>query len=120
MEIIIDECIAKSTRLILKEAGFKIICVEDILNPSAEDEKIFECAVNQKIPIITHDRGFGILYHFSQLKPPTIVILQVLSPHPEATNKLLNKFLSQIDLNQPQNYGKLIIISKNNIRIRSK
>ena len=120
MEIIIDECLAKSTRLVLKEAGFSLINVEDILNPGVYDEKIFEYAVNQKIPIITHDRGFGILYHFSQLKPPTIVILQVLSPHPEATNKLLNKFLSQFDINKPQNSGKLIIISKNNIRVRSK
>jgi len=30
MELIIDECIAESTRLVLKEAGFKIINVEEI------------------------------------------------------------------------------------------
>ncbi len=65
MEIIIDECLAKSTRLILKEAKFKIINIEDILNSGVEDKKIFEYATNKKIPIITHDRGFGILYHFS-------------------------------------------------------
>lgn len=120
MELIIDECIAESTRLVLKEAGFKIVNVEDILDSGIEDEKIFEYGANQKIPIITHDRGFGILYHFSQIKPPTIVILQVLSPHPEATNNLLRKSLSQIDLNKPKNYGKLVIISKSNIRIRTK
>ncbi|HEC39162.1 hypothetical protein LCGC14_0663540 [marine sediment metagenome] len=120
MELILDECIAESTRLVLKEAGFKIVNVEDILNSGIEDEKIFEYSANQKIPIITHDRGFGILYHFSKIKPPTIIILQVLSPHPEATNKLLIKFLTHFDLDKPQNYDKLIIISKTNIRIRSK
>jgi len=120
MKILIDECLAKSTSLILKEVGYEIIKVEDRLNPGIEDIKIFEYAVNQKIPFITHDKGFGILYHFTQLKPPTIIILQILSPHPEATNKLLSKFLSQFDLNKSKNYGKLIIISKNNIRIRSK
>ena len=30
MEIIIDECLAKSTHLVLKEAGFSLINVEDI------------------------------------------------------------------------------------------
>ncbi|MBA7523340.1 hypothetical protein ES705_15466 [subsurface metagenome] len=120
MELIIDECIAESTRLVLKEAGFKIINVEEILYSGVEDERIFEYGANQKIPIMTHDRGFGILYYFSKIKPPTIIILQVLSPHPEATNKLLIKFLTQFDLDKPQNYGKLIIISKTNIRIRSK
>lgn len=94
--------------------------MEDILNPGVEDVKIYEYAINQKIPIITHDRGFGMLYHFSQIKSPTIVILKVLSSHPEATNKLLKKFLSQFDLTQPQNYGKLVIVSENNIRVRLK
>ena len=120
MEIIIDECIADSTRIVLKEAGFKIVNVEDILDSGVADEDIFEYGANQKMPIITHDRGFGVLYHFSKIDPPTILILQVLSPHPEATNKLLNKFLSQIDINNPKNYGKLIIISKSNIRIRKR
>jgi len=120
MEIIIDECIADSTRLVLKEAGFKTVNVEDILESGVTDEEIFEYGANQKLPIITHDRGFGVLYHFSKIDPPTILILQVLSPHPEATNKLLIKFLSQIDIKNPQNYGKLIIISESNIRIRKR
>lgn len=85
-----------------------------------EDDKIFEYGAMHKIPIITHDRGFGILYHFSKIVPFTIIILQVISPHPEATNKLLSKALSQIKITQSKNYGKLIIISKSNIRIRSK
>jgi predicted nuclease of predicted toxin-antitoxin system len=120
MKLIIDECLAKSTILILKKAGFKIINVEEILEPSIEDDKIFEYAVNHKLPIITHDRGFGLLYRLFQSIPPTIIILQVLSPHPEATNNLLNKFLSKFDINQPKYYGKLIIVTENNIRIRSK
>lgn len=61
MKIIIDECIAKSTRACLIDAGFKIINVEDILNSGVEDEKIFEYAKNEDLPIFTHDRGFGVL-----------------------------------------------------------
>ena len=120
MEFIIDECIAKSTRLILKHAGLKIINVEDILEAGAEDEQIFNHAYLNKTPIITHDRRFGEIYHFFQLEPPTIIILQVLSPHPEATNKLLTKFLNQFDLTLSKYIGKLILIARNNIRIRSK
>ena len=46
---------AESTRIVLKEGGFKIINVEDILNSGVEDDKIFEYGANHKIPIITHD-----------------------------------------------------------------
>ena len=120
MKILIDECITNSTRLVLKEAGFHLINVEEILKPGVVDESIFEYATNHKLPILTHDRGFGIIYYYTQLKPPTTVVLQVLSPHPEATNDLLKRFLSHIDLASPQNYEKLILITRNNIRIRSK
>ena len=120
MEIIVDECIAKSTRLILKEWGFEIINVEDILYSGVDDEKIFENSANRQVPIITHDRRFGLLYYHSRSKSSTIIVLQVLSPHPEATNQLLKKVLALINVNQPKNFGKLILISKNTIRIRSK
>jgi predicted nuclease of predicted toxin-antitoxin system len=120
MEIIIDECIAQSTRLILARAGLKIINVEDILHTGAEDELIFNYAHQNKTPIITHDRRFGEIYHFYYLEPPTIIILQVLSPHPKATNQLLAKFLARFDLTQTKYFGKLILITKNNIRIRTK
>jgi predicted nuclease of predicted toxin-antitoxin system len=120
MKIIIDECLAKSTRTILKNVGYEIINIEDVLEPGVEDEKIFEYCARKRIPIITHDRGFGILFYFSKNLTPTIVILQVLSPHPEETNKLLKKSLDQIDLRQLEKSGKLIIISRSNIRIRTK
>ncbi|TFF89285.1 MAG: hypothetical protein EU549_01130 [Promethearchaeota archaeon] len=119
MKVIIDECISKSTRLILKEAKYNLINVEKILGSGTEDKKIFKYAVENKIPIITHDRGFGILYYFSESEKPTIVIIKVLSPHPEATNRLLKNFLSHFDLKQKKNQGKLIIVSENKIRIRS-
>jgi len=120
MDIIIDECISKSTKLILKQAGLNIVNVEDVLQAGAEDEEIFKYASQNKQPIITHDRRFGEIFHFFQLEPPTIIILQVLSPHPGATNQLLTKFLTQFDLSQSKYYGKLILIAKNNIRIRDK
>jgi predicted nuclease of predicted toxin-antitoxin system len=119
MEIIIDECIAGSTISCLIEAGFKVIKVEEILSSGVDDENIFEFAKSKDLPIFTHDRGFGVLFHFSKGDAPTIIILQVLSPHPEATNKLLKKSLLEIDLALPKYKGKLIIISRNDIRIRS-
>ncbi len=118
MEIIVDECLAKSTIQCLLEAGFNPLSIEDVLNSGVDDETIFEYATNKNLPVITHDRGFGILFHFSQGNTPTIIVLQVLSPHPEATNYLLKESLSKIDLNQPKYNRKLIIFSKNAIRIR--
>ncbi|MBN1803514.1 MAG: DUF5615 family PIN-like protein [Candidatus Lokiarchaeota archaeon] len=118
MEIIVDECLAKSTISCLIKAGFKVLKIEDILQAGIEDEKIFEHAILKKLPILTHDRGFGVLHRFFQGTPPLIIVLQVVSPHPKATNALLEKALQNIDLKQNKYLNKLIIISENNIRIR--
>lgn len=120
MDILIDECLAKSTQICLIQAEFNPINVEDVLGSGVDDKKIFNYAIKNNLPIITHDRGFGVFFHFSKQKPPTILILQVLSPHPEATNYLLKKSLSKIDFTQPKYHRKLILLSKNVIRIRSK
>lgn len=58
MELIIDECVARSTRLILKKSGFELINVEDVLNPGIDDEKIVEFASNKQIPIISYLNSF--------------------------------------------------------------
>ncbi|MFX1238283.1 MAG: DUF5615 family PIN-like protein [Promethearchaeota archaeon] len=118
MDIIADECLAKSTIASLIKMGFNVVKIEDILHQGIEDEKIFEYAISKNLPILTHDRGFGVLHHFFQGTPPIIIVLQVVSPHTKSTNALLEKSLSKIDVSHPKYSGKLIIISENNIRIR--
>jgi len=93
IKIIVDECIAKSTRRLLKENEFTIFKVYDILNPRIEDSEIFRYANNNKLPLITHNKGFGLFFHFSRTTTPTIIIIHVLSPHPEATNLVLENFI---------------------------
>ena len=118
MKIIVDECIAKSTKKILKGNNFELLEIEDILGTSSTDEDIYNYAVSHSIPIITHDRGFGEIYHKMKKQSPMIVILQKLSPHPETANNLLVKRLEKIDIVDKKYQGKLIIITSSAIRIR--
>jgi predicted nuclease of predicted toxin-antitoxin system len=119
MKLFVDECLASSSVLVLETLGFEILRVEDILQFQVSDEEILEYSMMNEIPIITHDRRFGFLYVFSTQKPWTTVIVQVQSPHPQATNELIQKSLSQLDLDNESYRGKLIIINPNNIRVRS-
>jgi predicted nuclease of predicted toxin-antitoxin system len=99
--------------------GFDISRVEDILNFQVSDEAILEYSATNQVPIITHDRRFGFLYLFSTQKPWTTVIIQVQSPHPQATNELIQKSFTQLDLDHRDYRGRLVIIAPNNIRVRS-
>ncbi len=120
MKIIVDECLAKSSILVLKKLGFEILTIKDVLYYGIEDEKIYEYASSTQVPLITHDRRFGQIYFDSFLKPPLTIIFQIVSPHPKGTNIIIKRFFSKIENSIEQYQGKLIIISENKIRIRTK
>jgi predicted nuclease of predicted toxin-antitoxin system len=120
MKIIIDECISNSTRVLLKNLGFELLSIENILKFGEEDENIYQFATTNNIPIITHDRRFGRIYFESNSNPATVIVLKSIVPHPKETNNLLKSALTQIDITNSQYRNKLIIIDSHKIRIRSK
>jgi predicted nuclease of predicted toxin-antitoxin system len=120
MDIIVDECLAESTIATLESLDFHILRIEDILFYGVEDENIMKYASEMHIPIITHDKRFGYIYLFSDMKPWTIVIIQVQSPHPRATNELLKSSFIRIDLEGETYQGRLINIASKNIRVRKR
>jgi len=120
VKLIVDECLVESTVALLRELGFEPIPIGSILSWGAEDDAIFRFAAQHQLPVITHDRRFGQIYFDYVKKPATTIILQVRSPHPEATNTLLRDAFSKLDLTSEEFQGKLILISPNRIRIRQK
>lgn len=120
MQIIVDECIAESTKRLLENLGFKVLTIESILHRKAEDEEIYEFASDKQIPILTHDKRFGLIHLESSDEPATTIVLPMASPHPEATNELLERSLADINLDSKRYSQKLILISHSKIRIRSK
>ena len=112
MKLIVDECIAKSSILVLKKLEFEILTIKDVLYFGIEDEKIYEYASSTQIPLITHDRRFGQIFFDSFLTPPLTIIFQIVSPHPKGTNELIKRFFSKIENLLDLYKGKLIIITE--------
>ena len=119
LNLIVDECIAKSTIMLLKQLSFEIIQIKLILGRGADDEEIFAYACQKQIPLLTHDRRFGKIFFDSHDIPTTTIVLHELRPHPKTTNELLKNALAQLDLQDENMMGKLIIVSAT-IRIRDK
>ena len=83
-----------------------------------EDEEIFDYANSNNLGIISHDKRFGRLF-IENDTPITIIVIQVISPHPENTNSLISQAMSKIDLDKLPR-SSLVLINKNKIRIRKK
>lgn len=120
MEIIVDECLHNETIELLKNKRFITLEIGTILKWGAIDEDIYDYASEKNIPIITHDRRFGKIYFDSKDNPSMTIVLKVLSPHPKETNLLSEEFLNKVDINSAKFKNKLIVITDNKVRIRSK
>lgn len=81
---------------------------------------IYSYASLHRYAIITHDRRFGRIFLESYDKPTTTIVLVVVSPQPEGSNKLLRVALQSNDFEEVKFRDKLVIISVNKIRIRFK
>lgn len=84
VNLIVDECIAKSTITLLEQLNFDFVQIKLILGRGISDEDIFTYACQHQIPLHTHDRRFGKIYFDSVETPSTIIVLQELRPHPKA------------------------------------
>ena len=120
MKLIVDECLAKSTKETLKKMWFEILEIDKILDQRALDEEIYNYVLEKQIAIITHDRGFGEIHFKANKNPPLTIIIEKISPHPEAANTLIQKSFEKIKITEKKYLGKLIIIISRVIRIRPK
>lgn len=115
-KMIIDENVPRDVEEWLSKKGFETVNVSKLLLKSAKDHVIAEYAVENKMAIITLDKGFAQLYRtFQKGTPLTVIIIKANPPTPINIIETLNLAQNKINLKEIQN--KLIIITKRKIRI---
>ena len=114
--MIIDENVPRDVEEWLSKKGFETVNVSKLLLKSAKDHVIAAYAVENKMAIITLDKGFAQLYRtFQKGTPLTVIIIKANPPTPINIIETLNLAQNKINLKEIQN--KLIIITKRKIRI---
>lgn len=116
LKILADECVHLDLIEALERDGFDILRVKDI-EKGADDERVFELAKESKRALITFDRGFGDFFRFDIENSAGIVIVLIGKlMKEEIIRNTLTLLKSEVarDLR-----GKLVIIGKNKIRVRS-
>ena len=56
---LIDECVSLQTVNMVRSLGFAVERIQNVAQPSLEDEKVFKIAQDKKAVLITYDRGFA-------------------------------------------------------------
>ncbi len=117
MRLLVDECVPDPTRIVLRQAGHKLITVEDLGQTGAANGEVLSRARQQRVVLVTVDRGFGNLRAFPLGTHQGIVVLKV--PRPEdyrAVHRHLLDALTRIP--KAQLTGSLLIVDRNKFRLR--
>jgi predicted nuclease of predicted toxin-antitoxin system len=116
LKILADECVHKDLVEALKEEGFDVSDIREV-EQGADDEKVFEFAVKEKRILLTFDREFGDIFRFDIKNSFGVVIILIAQLKKEEAIKNISAFFkSEVAKNSK---GKLAIIGKKKVRIRS-
>jgi len=100
----------------LRQNGWDIVRVSDILPANAHDYFILEFARNNGYVIITQDLDFSTIIALEGYKYPSLITIRVFNSDPDLVTKRLLDVFPEIDYNLCD--GCVVIIEEINIRIR--
>lgn len=110
MRYLLDDNIPLSVKNWFREKGIEAVKLVEVGLKGADDEIIYEYAVDNNLKVITLDLDFG--YIFMKLKRGTIIVLRPQKAVPAETISLLEKTFEVI-----KNKEGLIVVKPNKIRI---
>ena len=80
----------------LKERGWNIVRVAEVLNENAKDEDILSYARGNNMVLITQDLDFSALLAIGGYAGPSVISLRLEEPHPMLVARRLVDVVSEI------------------------
>lgn len=117
LKLLADECIHHDLIEFLRVSSFDVLSAKEANISGVDDALVFNFSIKTKRTLLTFDRGFGDIFSFDIKNSWGIVIVLI----GRMTKKeILQNTLTFLKSKIAQNLkGKLVIIGKKKVRIRS-
>src|SRR3989344_1502979 len=110
-----DECIPTDIVSALRQEGFEITTVKEAGLTGADDDVVFDFALDRGLILLTFDRGFGDIFRFNISKTTGIIIVLINRMSKKDIVSIITNFIlfsKDRDLS-----GQLALVGKSKIRI---
>jgi len=97
VKLIADLNIAPRTVAFLRSRGHDVVRVDDVLAPTAVDQRIVDFARADGRTVLTHDLDFSAIVALSGESVPSIISLRLRSARVEIVNRRLEAVLSTVE-----------------------
>ena len=114
---LLDENVPRDVKTWLEKKGFDNVNVSCTDLKGSRDSVLAEYAAKNHLMLVTLDKGFGQLYRTFPKGTLTVLIIRVKPASPANILKVLASAQPKIDKQNLE--GKLIIVTRNRIRITS-
>lgn len=120
LRFLLNANISHETAEFLESLGYEAKTVAQFGLEKAEDPKIVEKAIKEKMILVTFDLDFGEIFYFSTKKKIWIIVLKLKDQTVESVNKSLAWLLQSKILDKKEFQNILMIIEEGRIRMRKK
>lgn len=116
MKWLLNMNIPRKMKALLESIGHQCRHAGDIGLAQANDWTILNEAARENEVIMTHDLDYGRLLAFSDATKPSVVIVRLFKPHPDAIFERLKSVWDAIE--QPLKEGAIVVMEDAATRIR--
>ncbi len=114
-QFIVDECTGRSVVHYLRENGFDVIGVTEVM-PQATDSDILQRAVDENRIVITNDKDFGDMVYRDRREHCGVILLRLSDDRAAQKVRVLAAVLSEHADKISQHF---VVVTEDTIRIRS-
>jgi predicted nuclease of predicted toxin-antitoxin system len=116
IRLLADMNISPKTVFVLKELGWDIVRVSDLLPQDALDEQILELGRRENRAVVTQDLDFSALLALGGHDQPSLITLRLSDSDPEIVTSRLLEVLPQVE--ERLSEGCVVVIQDAAVRIR--
>ncbi|MCK4520703.1 DUF5615 family PIN-like protein [Candidatus Parcubacteria bacterium] len=120
LKFLLDANISYETAEFLKSKGYEAKTVAHFGLEKAEDIKIAEKAVKERMIIITFDLDFGEIFYFSTKQKIWVIVLKLRNQTVESVNETLEWLFKTKILEKKEFQNTLMIVKEGRVKIRRK
>lgn len=114
--LLADMNISPKTVQALRQRGWNILRVSDLLPAKAADQEILALARRESRVVVTQDLDFSALLALGGHDRPSLVTLRLSISDPESVTRRLLDVLNRVE--QELHEGRAVTIGDNSIRVR--
>jgi predicted nuclease of predicted toxin-antitoxin system len=108
-----DENFPRRSVLLLREAGFDVIRIQEIA-PGEDDPGVLSRSVDMQRVLLTFDRDFGeLIFHKKLASPPAVLYFRFDPAYPEESFEILSEVLREFEV-----MGNYTVITRRGVRQR--